>query len=142
MTFAEQVEESVNLDRSSLVTLLLFPVGLRYHGLHHLFPSLPYHALGEAHRRLMNALPEDSPYRRTCCPGFFTALRDLLRGARLAAKRGDDPMQLFSGAIQMMPKYTHQAPRKSPSVADFTEPTHPITTRDPPDYKWSGWFVD
>src|SRR5215475_11981315 len=71
MTFVEQVEESVNIVRNSLVTLLLFPVGLRYHGLHHLFPSLPYHALGKAHRRLMNALPEDSPYRRTCCPGSF-----------------------------------------------------------------------
>jgi len=98
MTFAEQVEGSINIVRSSLVTLLLFPVGLRYHGLHHLFPSLPYHALGEAHRRLMNALPEDSPYRRTCCPGFFTALRDLLRGARLAEKRGDDPMRLWRSA--------------------------------------------
>ena len=98
MTFAEQVEGSVNIVGSSLLTLLLFPVGLRYHGLHHLFPSLPYHALGKAHRRLMNALPEDSPYRRTCCPGFFTALRDLLRGARLAAKRGDDPMRLWRSA--------------------------------------------
>ena len=98
MTFAEQVEESINIVRSSLVTLLLFPVGLRYHGLHHLFPSLPYHALGEAHRRLMNALPEDSPYRRTCCPGFFTALRDLLRGARVAEKRGDDAMRLWRSA--------------------------------------------
>jgi fatty acid desaturase len=98
MTFAEQVEGSVNIVGSSLVTLLLFPVGLRYHGLHHLFPSLPYHALGKAHRRLMNALPEDSPYRRTCCPGFFTAVRDLLRGARLAAKRGDDPMRLWRSA--------------------------------------------
>jgi fatty acid desaturase len=98
MTFAEQVEGSINIVRNSLVTLLLFPVGLRYHGLHHLFPSLPYHALGKAHRRLMTALPEDSPYRRTCCPGFFTALRDLLRGARLAEKRGDDPMRLWRSA--------------------------------------------
>jgi fatty acid desaturase len=98
MTFAEQVEESINIVRSSLLTLLLFPVGLRYHGLHHLFPSLPYHALGKAHRRLMSALPEDSSYRRTCCPGFFTALGALLRGARLAQKRGDDPMRLWRSA--------------------------------------------
>jgi fatty acid desaturase len=95
MTFTEQVEGSINIVGSSLVTLLLFPVGLRYHGLHHLFPSLPYHALGKAHRRLINALPEESPYRRTCCPGFFTAVRSLLRGAGLAAKRGDDPMRLW-----------------------------------------------
>jgi fatty acid desaturase len=98
MTFAEQVEESINLDRSSLLTLLLFPVGLRYHGLHHLFPSLPYHALGKAHRRLMKTLPEDSPYRKTCCPGFFTAVRDLLRGARRAEERGDDPMRSWRSA--------------------------------------------
>jgi hypothetical protein len=37
-----------------------FPLGLRYHALHHLFPSLPYHALGTAHRRLIVALPPDS----------------------------------------------------------------------------------
>jgi len=98
MTFAEQVEGSINIVGSSLVTLLLFPVGLRYHGLHHLFPSLPYHALGKAHRRLINALPEDSSYRKTCCPGFCTAVRDLLRGARLAANRGDDPMRLWRSA--------------------------------------------
>jgi fatty acid desaturase len=98
MTFAQQVEESINIVRSSWVTLLLFPVGLRYHGLHHFFPSLPYHALGEAHRRLMNALPEDSPYRRTCCPGCFTALRDLLRGARVAEKRGEDAMRFWRSA--------------------------------------------
>jgi hypothetical protein len=46
----------------------------------------------------MKALPEDSPYRRTCCPGFFTALRDLLRGARRAEKSGDDAMQLWRSA--------------------------------------------
>jgi hypothetical protein len=41
MTFAEQFEESINVVRSSLLTLMLFPVGLRYHGLHHLFPHYP-----------------------------------------------------------------------------------------------------
>ena len=38
------------------------PVGLRYHALHHLLPSMPYHSLGEAHRRLKQALPADSQY--------------------------------------------------------------------------------
>src|SRR5262249_10774036 len=98
MTFAEQVEGSINIVRISLVTLLLFPVGLRYHVLHHLFPSLPYHALGQAHRLLMNAPPEGSPYRRSRCPGFFTGLRHILRGGRLAEKRGDDPMRLWRSA--------------------------------------------
>ena len=41
MTFAEQVEESVNMDRTSFVTLLLFPVGLRYRSA----SSLPFATL-------------------------------------------------------------------------------------------------
>ncbi len=72
--------------------------GFRYHALTHLFPSLPYHAMGKAHRHLMNALPEDSPYRKTCCPGFFTALRELFRGAHLAGKCGQTPIQLCHSA--------------------------------------------
>ena len=34
------------------------PVGLRFHGLHHYFPGIPYHNLGEAYRRLTAELPE------------------------------------------------------------------------------------
>ena len=34
------------------LSVLWAPVGLRYHALHHLMPSMPYHSLGEAHRRL------------------------------------------------------------------------------------------
>jgi hypothetical protein len=41
------------------------PLGLRYHGLHHLFPAIPYHALGAVHRRLVRALPPDSRYHES-----------------------------------------------------------------------------
>ena len=36
-----------------------------------LFPLPPYHSMGEAHRRLMNALPEDSPYKKGIFPGTY-----------------------------------------------------------------------
>lgn len=76
-TFVEQLLDSVNYPRWPLVSELWAPVGLRYHALHHLFPSLPYHALPEAHRRLMRELPSDSPYRQTESTGLLTTLYEL-----------------------------------------------------------------
>lgn len=95
MTYEEQIEDSLTIGERSLLTLLLFPVGLRYHTLHHAFPLMPYHSMGEAHRRLMKGLPEDSIYRRTIMPGYWAAVRELLRGARLAGKAGPNPMQVW-----------------------------------------------
>jgi fatty acid desaturase len=77
MTFLEQLDDSVNITGGPIFTELFFPLGLRYHALHHLFPSLPYHNLYEAHRRLMAELPADSPYRRTVYPSFWAAMREL-----------------------------------------------------------------
>jgi len=84
MSFDEQIADSINFAGRSPLTVLLFPVGLRYHALHHWFPALPYHALGRAHRRLMAQLPADSPYRLTVRRSFLAAVYDLWRGARTA----------------------------------------------------------
>ena len=77
MSHIEQLEDSVNIVGNPITTELFFPLGLRYHALHHLFPSLPYHNLYEAHRRLMAQLPADSPYRKTVYPTFWAVMRDL-----------------------------------------------------------------
>lgn len=82
MTFVQQIEDSITIPGRPLLTELLFPVGLRYHALHHLFPTLPYHALGVAHRRLMTRLPADAPYRRTVRRSFLQAAHQLWRSAR------------------------------------------------------------
>jgi fatty acid desaturase len=82
MTFIAQIEDSISVPGHPLLTELLFPVGLRYHSLHHLFPSLPYHSLGTAHRRLMARLPPDSPYRLTVRRSYAQAVREMWRGAR------------------------------------------------------------
>ncbi|MGZ3173686.1 MAG: fatty acid desaturase family protein [Croceibacterium sp.] len=52
MTVTAQYLDSVNVPPPSPFSVLWAPVGLRYHALHHLMPSMPYHSLGEAHRRL------------------------------------------------------------------------------------------
>jgi fatty acid desaturase len=52
MTVTAQYLDSVNVPPPAPFSALWAPVGLRYHALHHLMPSMPYHSLGEAHRRL------------------------------------------------------------------------------------------
>jgi fatty acid desaturase len=81
MSFVDQMLDSVNYPGGNWLRALWAPVGLRYHALHHLFPSMPYHHLGEAHRRLMAQLPADSPYRHTNCDSLPTALRELWASA-------------------------------------------------------------
>lgn len=88
MTFVEQLLDSVNYPNFSLLTPLWAPVGLRYHALHHLCPSLPYHNMAEAHRRLMRELPADSPYRATNSPSLFATIRELWRRARASEVAG------------------------------------------------------
>jgi fatty acid desaturase len=62
MTVTAQYLDSVNVPPPATLPALWAPVGLRYHALHHLLPGLPYHALGEAHRRITGALGRESPY--------------------------------------------------------------------------------
>lgn len=70
MTVTAQYLDSVNVPPPALLPVLWAPVGLRYHALHHLIPSVPYHALGEAHRRLKATLDPQSPYHRANYKGL------------------------------------------------------------------------
>jgi fatty acid desaturase len=85
MSLPEQVSDSINITGQTWITVLMFPVGLRYHALHHLFPFLPYHNLGKAHQRLMAQLPADSPYRLVNHHSYFAAVASLWRKARATA---------------------------------------------------------
>ncbi|MBS3824615.1 MAG: fatty acid desaturase [Wenzhouxiangellaceae bacterium] len=86
---ADQIADSFNITGQTWLTIWLFPVGLRYHGLHHLLPDLPYHQLGRAHKRLAGRLPPDHPYHRCSRKSYFTVIGDLLAGAwRNRQRRG------------------------------------------------------
>ncbi|WP_310496778.1 fatty acid desaturase [Sandarakinorhabdus sp.] len=77
MTITAQYLDSVNVPPPALLPALWAPVGLRYHALHHLLPSLPYHALGAAHRQLLAALPTGSAYHAGNHPSLAQVVRQL-----------------------------------------------------------------
>jgi fatty acid desaturase len=71
MTVTAQYLDSVNVPPPGFMALVWAPVGLRYHATHHLLPSLPYHALAEAHRRLTTHSGAGSTYKKACYPGLW-----------------------------------------------------------------------
>jgi fatty acid desaturase len=79
MTVTAQYLDSVNVPPPGLLPEIWAPVGLRYHATHHLLPSVPYHALGEAHRRLTAQLGAGSTYEGANYPGLFNLIGRLAR---------------------------------------------------------------
>lgn len=88
MDFAEQYLDSLNVPGNLFLTTLWAPVGLRYHATHHLFPRMPYHALGRAHRRLTADLSDNTLYLETTRTSLWGALRRLWQEARTSKGPG------------------------------------------------------
>jgi fatty acid desaturase len=87
MSITAQYLDSVNVPPPSTLPALWAPVGLRYHAIHHLLPSVPYHALGKAHRRLVAAMPAESAYHRGNYNGLSGLVAKLVRGTLSANDR-------------------------------------------------------
>lgn len=107
MTFEQQLLDSVNYPEPAWVAELWGPIGTRYHALHHLFPGIPYHNLGVAHRRLVAGLPADSPYHRTIGKSLTGEIRALwnrsaesqaARTARQTAERAEAESKDFANS--------------------------------------------
>jgi len=81
MSVTAQYLDSVNVPPPATLPALWAPVGLRYHALHHLLPGVPYHSLGEAHRRLAAALPKGSNFYRADHDSLWTLIAGLVRGS-------------------------------------------------------------
>lgn len=79
MSVTAQYLDSVNVPPPATLPALWAPVGLRYHALHHLLPGVPYHSLGEAHRRLTATLEAGSLYHKASYAGLPGLLDRLVR---------------------------------------------------------------
>ena len=83
MTVTAQYLDSVNVPPPGPIAELWAPVGLRYHALHHLLPSMPYHSLPEAHRRLSKELAPPSTYHEANHPGLLHLVGRIARSTML-----------------------------------------------------------
>ncbi|WP_271440009.1 fatty acid desaturase family protein [Pontixanthobacter luteolus] len=79
MTVTAQYLDSVNVPPPGRIAEIWAPVGLRYHALHHLMPSMPYHSLPEAHRRLAAHLGAGSTFDGANHKGMFTLVARIAR---------------------------------------------------------------
>lgn len=77
MTVTAQYLDSVNVPPPARFTAIWAPVGLRFHATHHLLPSMPYHSLAEAHRRIAAHLGPDSTFGKASYRGLTPLLSRL-----------------------------------------------------------------
>jgi fatty acid desaturase len=87
LTMEQQLLDSCDYPYRPWITELWGPTGTRYHATHHLFPSLPYHNLGIAHRRLMARLPQDSIFRETVKTSLFAEIVSLWKRSLNASRK-------------------------------------------------------
>jgi len=74
----DHILDSCNFTGRDWMTWLLFPYSIRYHALHHLAPTLPYHNLAAAHTYLVQHLPAESPYRSLDQADWWSVARKTL----------------------------------------------------------------
>ncbi|MXO91821.1 fatty acid desaturase family protein [Pontixanthobacter aquaemixtae] len=83
MSVTAQYLDSVNVPPPGLMAEVWAPVGLRYHALHHLMPSIPYHSLPEAHRRLTRHLGSGSTIDGANHPGMWHLVGRIARSTMI-----------------------------------------------------------
>jgi len=90
LSFEQQLLDSCDYPYRPWFTELWGPTGTRYHATHHLFPGIPYHNLGKAHRALMAGLPDNSILRETVKVSLLGEIAELWRRSSKAFSQKKD----------------------------------------------------
>ncbi len=85
MSWEEHLRDTITIE-PGLLTNIICVNGLNYHGIHHLFPELPYTNFARAHKKLMERLPDDHVYKETVYSSFSEVVSDQLFNAPLKNK--------------------------------------------------------
>jgi fatty acid desaturase len=83
MSVPEQFLDSVDVV-GGILSPFWAPVGLRFHATHHLFPQMPYHALGTAHKLLVKNLSNNELYLKSTRRSLWHALATLWQDSKLS----------------------------------------------------------
>ena len=86
MTVPDQFLDSIDVT-GGILSPFWAPVGLRYHATHHLFPQMPYHNLGRAHKLLVDKLSDNSLYLSATRRNLFHALSTLWEDSKLSQQK-------------------------------------------------------
>ncbi|MGK7957768.1 MAG: fatty acid desaturase [Crocosphaera sp.] len=78
LTLEEQILDSYTYPRGGWRQLIFAP-GARYHALHHIFPTIPYHNLPIGHEILKENLPESDLYLQTEKIGCIHTMKELFQ---------------------------------------------------------------
>ena len=87
LSYSDHLLDSCNHPGRDFLTWLFFPFAIRYHALHHLFPTIPYHSLAAANVHLMKTLRPDSLYRQLDQPGWFSVASKTVCGRRVESQQ-------------------------------------------------------
>jgi fatty acid desaturase len=108
MSMAEHVIDSCNYSQRDFLTWVFFPFTIRFHALHHLFPTIPYHNLEAAHAHLTDALPADSTYHSLDRPGWWYTVSENLK----LRKKQKPAIQVPTQSSGLPKPHFHTAKRK------------------------------
>ncbi|KAG2374264.1 hypothetical protein C9374_010834 [Naegleria lovaniensis] len=76
-TRKQMILDSVNYENDSFWSEMFFPFSLNYHGLHHVFPNIPYHSLKKVHSIIMEYIEKQDPnhpYKYTVVKSYWNAV--------------------------------------------------------------------